>query len=177
MCNDTAIFCLHAFTTFAKPVLRKQRWAQYQTIASTICNIWDGVGILAANHSINQKACLGLLPAWCRALAIVDPGNHVVKFFNDKFKLQKKLKRKELDCFLTTVCQQFEVAFDTMFTDRIIENILCKTYRVLNNCDKWCDTLQPGQLLFNFQSNCVLVISPNGENKEVDGDAIVNPFP
>ena len=37
--------------------------------------------------------------------------------------------------------------------------------------------LQPGQLLFNFQSNCVLVISPNGENEEVDGDAIVNGFP
>jgi hypothetical protein len=78
------------------------------------------------------------------------------------------------------VCRQFEVAFDTMFTDRVIENVLCKMYRVLNNCDKnskWCNTSQPGQLLFNFQSNCVLVISPNGENKEVDGDAIVNCFP
>jgi hypothetical protein len=80
-----------------------------------------------------------------------------------------------------TMCRRFQVAFNAMLTDRIIENVLCKTCRVLNNCDKkklkWCHTLQPGQLLFNFQSNCILVISPNGENEEVDGDAIVHCLP
>ena len=41
----------------------------------------------------------------------------------------------------------------------------------------WCDTLPPGQLIFQFKDDLIIVLSPNGDTKEVDGQAIMNRFP
>jgi hypothetical protein len=72
MCHATTVYCMHVFAAYyAKPTSKKVRSVQYKTILSTICEIWNGVGTLAANHSILQKACLGFLPAWCLDLATV----------------------------------------------------------------------------------------------------------
>ena len=83
MCHETTVYCLHVFAAFGQPSSKKIRTDQYKKIASTISDIWDGTGILGANHSINQKACLGFLPAWCREPATVEPSSRVVKFFNE----------------------------------------------------------------------------------------------
>jgi hypothetical protein len=112
----------------------------------------------------------------------VDPSSRVVKFFNEEFDLRRKLNRTELDRFLATLSRRLEVVFDTPFTDRIIENVLCKAFRELSHnetkkAQSWCDTLLPGQQLYKFESNFVLVVSPSGETEEVEGDAIVNRFP
>jgi hypothetical protein len=183
MCHATVVYCMHVCAAYAKPSSKKVRAEHYKKIASTLSDIWEGIGPLGANHSINQKACLGFLPPWCRELATVDPTSRVVKFFNDEFRLRRKLNRTELDRFMATLLKRLEVVFDTTFTDRIVENILCKAFRVLskNNGNKkvlaWCDTLLPGQQIFDFKSNFVLVLSQGGEMEEVEGDAIVNRFP
>jgi hypothetical protein len=84
MCHETTVYCLHVFAAYGQPSSKKVRTDQYKKIASTISDIWDGTGPLGANHSINQKACLGFLPAWCREAATVEPSSRVVKFFNEK---------------------------------------------------------------------------------------------
>jgi hypothetical protein len=134
----------------------------------TLSDIWEGIGPLGANHSIKQKACLGFLPSWCGEMATIDPMLCVVKFFNDKYQLQRKLNRTELDRFMATLLKQLEVVFNTTFTERIVENVLCKAFRMLknNNSNKkvemQCDTLLPGQQHYKFKSNFILVLSPSG---------------
>jgi hypothetical protein len=103
MCHETTVCCMHVFAACTKPPLKKMRRSdQHQKTASTVCDIWEGVGVLTANHSINQKACLGFLPAWCQDLAMVDPNGKVVKIFNNKFELKRNLNWTELDRFLAT---------------------------------------------------------------------------
>jgi hypothetical protein len=103
--HHTASFCLQAWAAFDGSGNLKQRSDQYIIISRTICNITEGVGILAASHSINQKACLGLLPAWCRDHAIIGPSSQVVQFFNTHYKMRKKLNKTELDHFFKTIAQ------------------------------------------------------------------------
>jgi hypothetical protein len=133
MCHETTFYCLHVFAPYGQPSSKKVRTDQYEKIARTISDIWDGTGTLGANHSINQKACLGFLPAWCREAATVEPSSRVVKFFNEKCKLRRKLNRTELDRFLLTLSRRLEVVFRTQFTERIVENVLCKAFRALSN--------------------------------------------
>ena len=68
---------------------------------------------------------------------------------NEKFELRRKLNRAELDRFLATPSRRLEVVFRDLFTERIIENVLCKSFRVLNGTKTvpWCDTLLPDQPL------------------------------
>jgi hypothetical protein len=86
-----------------------------------------------------------------------------------------------LDRFLSTLSCRLEVAFNTRFTERIVENFLCKAFRSLSTQDakkaQWCDTLLPGQLLYQFDGNVILVLSPSGETEELEGNAIMNRFP
>jgi hypothetical protein len=86
-----------------------------------------------------------------------------------------------LDRFRSTLSCRLEVAFDTGFTERIVEKVLCKAFRSLSTQDakkaQWCDTLLPGQLLYQFDGDSILVLSPSGETEEVEGNAIMNRFP
>jgi hypothetical protein len=87
-----------------------------------------------------------------------------------------------LDRFLATLSRQLEVVFDTPFTEQILENVLCKAFRVLSKREAkkpliWCDTLLPQQRLYGFKSDYIFVISPNGNTEEVEGVAIANWFP
>jgi hypothetical protein len=112
----------------------------------------------------------------------VDTSSRVDKFFNEKYKLRRKLNRMELDCFLLTVSRQLEVVFKTHFTERIVENVLCKAFRALSKQDakkgpSWCDALLPGQLLYRFESNSISLISPSGEIEQMEEKAIVTRFP
>jgi hypothetical protein len=183
MCHETTVYCLHVFAAYTNASSKKVRAAQYKSICSTISEIWDGVGVLVANqHSMDQKACLGLLPPWCRQLATVEPNSRVVKFFNDKYNLRRKLNRIELDRFLATITHRLEFGFDTEFTERIIENLLCKAFRELSNKDQmkalsWCDTLCSTQQIYQFNSNFIVVVYPNGETEQFEGNAIVNRNP
>jgi hypothetical protein len=97
---------MHVCAAYAKPSSKKVRAEHYKKIASTLSDIWEGIEPLGANHSINQKACLGFLPPWCRELATVDPTSRVVKFFNDEFRLRRKLNRTELDRFMATLLKR-----------------------------------------------------------------------
>jgi hypothetical protein len=113
----------------------------------------------------------------------VDPNLCIVKFFNKEYQLRRKLNRTELDRFLATLLKRLEVVFDMSFTDRVVKNILCESFRELSQnkgskqIQMWCDTLQPGQQLFEFKTNYMLVLSPGGKTEEVEGEAIVNRFP
>jgi hypothetical protein len=142
----------------------------------------DGFGSLGANHPIYQKACLGLLPSLCREFATVDPSSCVVKFFNEEFKLRIKLSQSDLDRFLATLSNRLEVVCEAQFTERILENVQCKAFHLLNKPKTkkpltWYDTLSPQQRLYGFNSDSIFVISPNGDKEEVEGVAIVNRFP
>jgi hypothetical protein len=109
----------------------------------------------------------------------VDPGCRAVKFFNEKFLQLRKLNKTELDRFLATLSCRLEVVFGDVFTERIIENVLCKSFRVLNGAKTagWCDTLLPRQQMYKFKTHGVLVISQTGETEEIEGAALVNRFP
>jgi hypothetical protein len=84
---------------------------------------------------------------------------------------------------MATLLKRLEVVFGTIFTDRIVENVLCKSFRALSKKDgkekkeSWCDTLLEGQQVFQFETDFIIVLSPSGETEEVDGDAILNRFP
>jgi hypothetical protein len=61
------------------------------------------------------------------------------------------------------------------------KNVLCKAFRSLSTQDakkaQWCDTLLPGQLLYQFDGDYILVLSPSGEKEELEEHAIMNRFP
>jgi hypothetical protein len=99
--------------------------------------------------------------------------SRAVKFFNEKYKLRRKLNRPELDRFLSTLSCRLEVAFVTRFTERIIENVLCKAFRSLSTQDakkaQWCDTLLPGQLLYQFDGDSILVFLQAARQKNWKG--------
>lgn len=184
ICHDTTSYCLHVLAAYSGPAMDKVREDQYRKISRELSELWEGAGILVTSHSINQKACLGLLPAWCRDYAITDPTSRVVQYFNDEFELKKKLNATELRRFMKTLAQRFQVAFERTFTKRVLENILCKVYRVLNNPktnksvkEKWCDTLQQGQVLFNFRPNSIQITFSDGSSEIIEGDAAITRFP
>jgi hypothetical protein len=66
MCHATMVYCLHVCAAYAKPSLKKVCLEQYNKISRALSDIWEGIGSLGANHLINQRACLGFLPSWCR---------------------------------------------------------------------------------------------------------------
>jgi hypothetical protein len=84
---------------------------------------------------------------------------------------------------MATLLKRLEVVFYMAFTERTVENILCKSFRELSNnkgtkkVQMWCDTLQPGQQLYKFKNDFILVLSSGGQMEEVEGDAIVNRSP
>jgi hypothetical protein len=126
------------------------------------------------------KFCV--LPAWCRDLVELDPASRPIKFFSDvdRYKVGKKLVGPELDRFIAALLCRFEFAFKSPFTERIMENILCKARRVLSNDmgdERWCDTLLTDQRLYQFKKNSVLVLSPCGGVEEVEGNAVINRWP
>jgi hypothetical protein len=104
-CHNVNSFCLHAFAAFDGSANEKQRAEQYKVISRTICDLTEGVGTLTASHSMNQKACLGLLPAWCRDHAIIEPSSRVIQFFNTEYEMKKKLNKLELDRFFKTIAR------------------------------------------------------------------------
>lgn len=109
----------------------------------------------------------------------------MVQFFNEEFELRRKLNAAELRRFLKTLAQRFEVVFGRAFTKRVLENVLCKVYRILNNKkankkitqEKWCDTLQPGQLLFDFTFQSIVRLGLDGGLESIEGDAVMTRFP
>jgi hypothetical protein len=181
MCHEMTVYCLHVFAAYGQPSSKKIRTDQYKKIASTISDSWDGTGTLGANHFINQKACLGFLPAWCREPATVEPSSRVVKFLNEKYKLRRKLNRPELDRFLSTLSCRLEVAFNTRFTERIVENVVCKAFRSLSTQDakkaQWCDTLLPGQLLYQFDGDSILVHFSKGRGRRIGRECYYESVP
>ena len=182
MCHETTVYCLHVFAAYAKTTSSKQREIQYKAISKKLVDIWDGVGVLTASHSILQKSCLGLLPAWCRDYAIMEPENRAVLFFNERFRLHKKLNTAELDRFFKTLAQRFKVAFNKPFSRRLLENILCKAYRILNykvgqRRPKWCDILVPGQLLFEFENELLKITYPDGSIADYELNCLIHRYP
>jgi hypothetical protein len=82
-CHNVTSFCLHAFAAFNGSANEKQRAEQHKVISRTVCDLTKGVvGTLTFSPSMNQKACLGLLPAWCRDHAIIEPSSRVIQFFS-----------------------------------------------------------------------------------------------
>jgi hypothetical protein len=158
-CHNVNSFCLHAFAAFDGSANEKQRAEQCKVISRTICDLTEGVGTLTASHSMNQKACLGLLPAWCRDHAIIEPSSRVIQFFNTEYEMKKKLNKLELDRFFKTIARRLEVVFGGKFTQRVTENILCKAHRVLSNKGeaKWCDIISASQFLYKFAPGSVAV--------------------
>jgi hypothetical protein len=41
---------------------------------------------------------------------------------------------------------------------------------------QWCDTLLPGQLLYQFDGNSFLVLFPSNKTEELEGNAVMNRF-
>jgi hypothetical protein len=112
----------------------------------------------------------------------MEPENCAVLFFNERFRLHKKLNKAELDRFFKTLAQRFKVAFNTPFSRRVLENILCKAYRILNykvgqRRPKWCDTLVPGQLLFEFKNELLTITYPDGSVAHYELDYIIHQYP
>jgi hypothetical protein len=58
---------------------------------------------------------------------------------NSGFNL-RKLNRAELDRFLATLSRQLEVVFEATFTERILENVLCKAFWELKGTTKMTQT-------------------------------------
>lgn len=140
--------------------------------------MWKGVGVLGISHSVHQKALLGLLPPWCRELAIVEPSSQVIKFVNTRYDLKRKLKGLELDRFFKTWSARFEHLFGYPFSKRYLENVLCKAYRVLaNEIGNWYDTIQLGQLVFLFRGDTVVITNADGDMETIPGKAVINRFP
>lgn len=127
-CHRTTVYCLHIWAAHACPTSSKKKMELYQKISHKLSEMWKGVGVLGISHSVHQKALLGLLPPWCRELAIVEPSSRVIKFFNTRYDLKRKLKGLELDRFFKTWSARFEHLFGYPFSKRYLENVLCKAY-------------------------------------------------
>lgn len=200
-CALTFWYCLHVFSVYGKLTSAKQRAANYAVICNRLSEMWEGCGILAVTHSILQKCLLGLLPLWCLDLAVIGSENKSIKFFNEEFSSERKLKGAEVDRFVCTVSKRFEQKYRIPFSVRILENFFCKAFRELTRLltvsgnmrqaveligqtngraevhQKFCDLHVPGQLIFKSSRLGLIVIFPNGSSKTLESGAIFERIP
>jgi hypothetical protein len=55
ICHATTVYCVHVCAAYAKPSSKKVRAEHYKKISTTLSDIWEGIGPLGANHSINHN--------------------------------------------------------------------------------------------------------------------------
>lgn len=199
-CALTMMFCLHVFSVYPNPSSAKNRGGHYASICNRLGEMWEGFGTLGATHSILQKCLLGLLPLWCLEYAVIAPDARSIKFFNNEFPMQKKIKGQEIDRFCRTVSSRFQTKYNVPFSLRLLENFFCKAYREFtklldkSGCVKkavdmigqesggvgnqrFCDLLVPGQLLFTSTRLGLRVIYPDGSSQTLESMCVFERMP
>ena len=192
-------FCLHVFSVCPNPTSAKQRSTQYASICNRLSEMWEGFGALAVTHSILQKCMLGLLPLWCLDLAVIGSDTRAIRFFNEKFPIQRQIKGAETDRFVRTVSTRFELKYRTPFSFRLLEIFFCKAYRELTRLlevsgnitravemigksttqtnQRFCDLLVPSQIIFKSSGLGLLVIFPDGSSTTLEAGSIFERMP
>lgn len=122
-------------------------------------NLKDGVGDLAAIHSMAIHSELGLLPAWVRDEAHISGKSRYMDHFAETYALGTMTKAR-LESVVADLQAAMKFVFGITFSKARIENLLCKVFRLTSSTaelEKFCDLLIPDQPLFKFDSENIQV--------------------
>ena len=90
--NVTAMtaYCISISGRYNNPRSKSQRKNIYKAVISSVRQLTQKVGDLAALHSVSMKSELGLLPSWCARMALFRHDAKGISFINKRFGMKLK---------------------------------------------------------------------------------------
>jgi hypothetical protein len=178
-CHHKMVMCLHVHHMHSIVKSRKDKAKIYKSILLSLSGQAPKVGDVIMNHSMALMAQIGLLPAWIREEAVVSPTSKYMKYFCDKFDVDKSLLLAGCEKFVLTVQAAFNSRFpNRKFTVREIENVLCKVFRLDKSTEHhWFDLFFPLQNTFSFQGDKILICSPDQNSPQETEGCLINRWP
>jgi hypothetical protein len=134
---------------FATLVNKKKRVIEYKKLRQHFCSTTKNCNLLVTNHILGICSCLGLLPSWVRGEIEVSPSSRYMQWFSSRFNLPTS--RDSMEQLAETVRHALTKRYQTPFSRRKVENVLCKVYRSRTGSlsdKKFCDLVFPGQMIF-----------------------------
>ena len=146
------------------------------------------MGHLIANHGLAILSLLGLMPSWVRLeVEYSRDAKYMIHFSKCYFKETKFQTNTRMLQIMATMKRALEIETERdNIPDRVVENVLCKTYRMeIGNYSKYSEILLPGQLLFCdgvHEDDFLQVIYPPGSPpgwapQRVLGPSLINQWP
>ena len=150
-CGFKTSLILHCWSAYCASPAKSYRKKIYQKVSGHLESFSPNCGPLVIGHSIGILSEVGLLPPWFREFAVVDKGSKYMAYFIKTYATGQTMRGSDCDRLVSTLVHRFSELRGEKVTMSVVENIMCKSYRVLNKSGsdtKWADTLYPGQTLF-----------------------------
>jgi hypothetical protein len=120
--------CLRFHAAFSTLVNKKNRVIEYKKLRQHFCSTTKNCDLLVTNHVLGICSCRGLLPSWVRGEIEVSPSSRYMQWFSSRFKLPTSSDSME-QLTERTVRHALTERYQTRFSRREVENVLCKVYR------------------------------------------------
>jgi hypothetical protein len=89
------IVCLQVWKDYADVAL-SARSKVYDDVQNRLQQYQKNIGPIITQHSIMEKSCIGLLPAWFRMHAMIDPDGNNSEYFKRAYVMHAALKKDGL---------------------------------------------------------------------------------
>jgi hypothetical protein len=173
------LLILHLTTPDTK--LKIERQTAYNEVRQSLADIFPYVDVLGGNHLVAIAGTLGFLPLWVASEIEINKEGRPLKWLLTKF-FEDKTERKKIkvDDVISNIMAALKTRYETDFTRRSVENIVCKVYRryTENKSDSlFFDILMPDQNLYTVQANYVRVTLADGESKQKIKGSLLSSVP
>lgn len=177
LCHRTLVLCLAVWSLYGEKVKKANQWSTYDLVEKGFRDLGKfGTGALTTNHSLKQKAMLGLLPSWIREYSLIDPNCRSYDTFHRKFGIkQNQSATKDLT---KRLIRKLNDEFKESFNVAMVEHLNCLTSRQLSNHpSNWCDCKRLNRPLYRCDPNQITILFPLGNEMEIEGRYVISKFP
>ena len=145
---DRKIFiCLGAQHDYNIQPKQKDDISAYRKVMNLLKECMKGAGDLTIHHSMGIMSLLEIIPRWFYDYAVISPTSRYMKYFREKYYIEDYNSDKCLKTMMNILHVLKENHMINMSL-RTLENVLCKYYRICDNCQKskkWRDMIMDDQ--------------------------------
>ena len=145
-----------------RPRAAKERARLYTEARSELVKDLRNIDLLGGNHLCVIYATLEVIPVWYAEEIDIAVISKSMKWLLETF-IHDKTKRKHSDAigYLANIAAALEIKFEMTFSKRMVENILCKVYRIIQpsgSDTKYRDIIFQSQTLCTVTAGKVVVV-------------------
>ena len=125
-----AKFCLRVWATYPESKSDCENAKAYAIVLAELTKDHPNMGPVIGNNLLAILGAIGLIPPHFRDDIHITNQNKAIKHFKEKFNLTELGKKEGIRRLLKDLQAALTNAFHQRFTIRLVENILCKLYRI-----------------------------------------------